>query len=170
MHISVSIFSLCVNVCKYIPTFITRLISVGKKSPEVEEKSDLLFHATSIDLFTSTLGTECGKKHAAVIKDCSAVYLPRWCSPDGGGPSSAPRARSHGWRGSLKGDQPILSLNEESHIQCPWRRVAGYLSTCSCRADLLVFPTHTIEVWVWPLWPRSANSNFPFHMSWKQVS
>lgn len=66
MHISVSIFSLCVNVCKYIPTFITRLVSVGNKSLEVEEKPDLVFHATLIDLFTTTLGTECGKKRAAV--------------------------------------------------------------------------------------------------------
>jgi len=51
----VSIFSLlCANVCKYTPTFITRLVSVGKKSLEVEEKPDLVFHATLIDLFPFT--------------------------------------------------------------------------------------------------------------------
>lgn len=52
---------------KYIPTFI-RPVSVGKKSFEVKEKPGLVFHATSIniDLFTSTLSTECGKKHVAV--------------------------------------------------------------------------------------------------------
>lgn len=37
------------NVCKYIPTFTTRVVSVGKKSLEVKEKPDLVLHATLID-------------------------------------------------------------------------------------------------------------------------
>lgn len=45
------------NVCKYIPTFLTRLISVRKKSLAVVKKPDLVFCVTSIDLFISTIGT-----------------------------------------------------------------------------------------------------------------
>lgn len=72
------------NVYKYIPIFLMRLTSLGKKSLAVVEKPDFVFCITSIDLFTPIIGNACGKRHVAVLSQTAV----RWPCP-----GTAPQVR-----------------------------------------------------------------------------